>query len=29
MEDNGFTLDRVKGSHYIFVHPTIENPINA
>ena len=29
IEDNGFTLDRVKGSHHIFVHPTIENPINA
>ena len=27
--DNGFTLDRVNGSHHIFVHPTIENPINA
>ena len=28
LEDNGFTLDRVSGSHHIFVHPTIETPIN-
>jgi len=28
LEDNGFSLDRVSGSHHIFVHPTIENPIN-
>jgi predicted RNA binding protein YcfA (HicA-like mRNA interferase family) len=29
LEDNGFFLDRVSGSHHIFVHPTIETPINA
>ncbi|KAA3660256.1 MAG: type II toxin-antitoxin system HicA family toxin [Calditrichaeota bacterium] len=29
LEDNGFTLDRVQGSHYIFVHPRIETPVNA
>jgi len=29
IEDNGFVLDRVSGSHHIFVHPTIENPINT
>ena len=28
LEDNGFSLDRVSGSHHIFVHPVIENPIN-
>ena len=29
LEDNGFYLDRVSGSHHIFVHPTIETPVNA
>ena len=29
LENNGFSLDRVSGSHHIFVHPTIETPINA
>ena len=29
LEDNNFTLDRVSGSHHIFVHPTIETPINV
>ena len=29
LEDNGFSLDRVSGSHHIFVHPFIETPINA
>ena len=29
LEDNGFSLDRVRGSHHIFVHPGIETPINA
>ncbi len=29
LEDNGFSLDRVSGSHHIFVHPDVENPINA
>lgn len=29
LKDNGFSLDRVSGSHHIFVHPTIETPINA
>jgi len=29
LEDNGFVLDRVSGSHHIFVHPDIESPINA
>lgn len=28
LEDNGFFLDRVNGSHHIFVHPIIETPIN-
>ena len=29
LEDNEFTLDRVSGSHHIFVHPDIETPLNA
>ena len=29
LEDNGFSLDRVSGSHHIFVHSAIETPINA
>ena len=29
LEDNGFSLDRVSGSHHIFVHPMIETLINA
>ena len=29
LEDNGFSLGRIKGSHYIFIHPVIESPINA
>ena len=28
LEDNGFFLDRVSGSHHVFVHSTIENPVN-
>ena len=28
LEDNGFSLDRVSGSHHLFVHPVIEFPIN-
>ena len=28
LEDNGFFLDRVSGSHHVFVHPIIENPVN-
>ena len=28
LEDNGFSLDRVSGSHHLFVHPDIETPIN-
>ncbi|MBW1985549.1 MAG: type II toxin-antitoxin system HicA family toxin [Deltaproteobacteria bacterium] len=28
LENNGFSLDRVSGSHHIFVHPVIETPIN-
>ena len=28
LENNGFSLDRVNGSHHIFVHPIIETPIN-
>ena len=28
IEDNGFILDRVSGSHHIFVHPNIDSPIN-
>lgn len=28
LENSGFTLDRVNGSHHIFVHPIIETPIN-
>ncbi len=27
--DNGFTLERINGSHHIFVHPVIEFPVNA
>ena len=26
--DNGFSIDRVSGSHHIFIHPVIETPIN-
>ena len=29
LEDNGFLLDRISGSHHIFIHPIIETPINA
>ena len=29
LENNGFKLDRVSGSHHAFVHPDIEAPINA
>ena len=29
LEDNGFVLDPISGSHHIFVHPDIETPINA
>jgi hypothetical protein len=29
LENNGFKLDRVSGSHHVFVHPDIEAPINA
>ena len=29
LEENGFSLDRVSGSHHIFVHPEIETLINA
>ena len=29
LENNGFKLDRVSGSHHVFVHPDIEVPINA
>jgi hypothetical protein len=29
LEDNGFSLDRVSGSHHILVHPSIETPVNA
>ncbi len=28
LEDNGFALDRVSGSHHVFIHPVIETPIN-
>ena len=28
LEENGFILDRVSGSHHVFVHPVIETPIN-
>ena len=28
LEDNGFSLDRVSGSHHVFVHPVIETPLN-
>jgi predicted RNA binding protein YcfA (HicA-like mRNA interferase family) len=28
LADNGFSLDRVSGSHHIFIHPVIETPIN-
>jgi predicted RNA binding protein YcfA (HicA-like mRNA interferase family) len=24
----GFSLDRVSGSHHVFVHPDIDTPIN-
>ncbi|MEE4364268.1 MAG: type II toxin-antitoxin system HicA family toxin [Desulfotignum sp.] len=29
LEENGFVLHRVSGSHHIFVHPMIETPVNA
>ena len=29
IESNGFLLDRVSGSHHIFVHSHIETPINV
>ena len=29
LESNGFSLDRVSGSHHIFVHSVIESPINV
>jgi predicted RNA binding protein YcfA (HicA-like mRNA interferase family) len=29
LEENGFILHRVSGSHHIFIHPTIETPVNA
>lgn len=29
LENNGFKLDRISGSHHVFVHPDIETPINA
>jgi predicted RNA binding protein YcfA (HicA-like mRNA interferase family) len=29
LESNGFILDRVSGSHHIFVHSHIETPINV
>jgi predicted RNA binding protein YcfA (HicA-like mRNA interferase family) len=28
LEDYGFSLDRVSGSHHVFVHPDIDTPIN-
>ena len=28
LADNGFSLDRVSGSHHIFIHSVIETPIN-
>ncbi len=28
LEGNGFSLDRVSGSHHVFVHPDIDTPIN-
>ncbi len=28
LKNNGFSLDRVNGSHHIFVHSNIETPIN-
>ncbi|MEA1968166.1 MAG: hypothetical protein U9N77_08100 [Thermodesulfobacteriota bacterium] len=27
--DNDFTLDRISGSHHLFVNPEIDTPINA
>ncbi len=29
LEDCDFTLTRISGSHYIFVHPDIDAPVNA
>lgn len=29
LKNNGFSLDRVSGSHHIFVHSVIESPINV
>ena len=29
MKDNGFSLDRVRGSHHVFIHPEIDAPVNA
>ena len=28
LEDNEFSLDRVSGSHHVFVHRDIDTPIN-
>ncbi|MFC1494342.1 type II toxin-antitoxin system HicA family toxin [Thermodesulfobacteriota bacterium] len=28
LENNEISLDRVNGSHHIFVHPIIETPVN-
>lgn len=29
LDDNDFILDRISGSHHLFVHPVIDTPINA
>lgn len=29
MKENGFNLDRVSGSHHVFVHPEFDTPVNA
>jgi len=29
IEDHGYKLDRINGSHHIFVHPDIDTPVNA
>lgn len=28
LKDNGFMLDRISGSHHVFIHPDIGTPIN-
>ncbi|MDZ7665843.1 MAG: type II toxin-antitoxin system HicA family toxin [Desulfotignum sp.] len=29
LQENGFVLHRISGSHHVFIHPVIETPVNA